>query len=730
MAASRRAPSGNRDASSPSRRKLAALVGLAMLAVALALAAGLGRRPAPTSLLLVTIDTLRADRVGAYGYAEPTTPVLDALAARGVRFEQAQSAAPLTGPSHATILTGHYPPVHGVRDNARFALSERTRTLAELLRDRGYETAAFVAAYPLAGAFGFARGFASFDEGLHASASAGGVAQRSGDEVADAAGAWLRARTGRPFFAWMHLFDPHEPYQPPSPFRERFASGYDGEVAFADAQLGRVLDALRDSGRLERTLVAVLSDHGEGLGEHGETTHGLLLYESTLRVPLVLAGPGVPGGRVVRERVGTIDLFPTLGALLGMELPEGLPGRDLRRSFEGGTLPGAGLYSESLYGRLNCRWAPLRGWTRRGVKLVEGGRSELYELEADPGERRDRSRDEAARTTGLREELSRTVAAMAPGGDRAEPRAVSGEAAERLRALGYVAGGGGGGELDAPGLPDPRDRLLVFERLRALSAAAGPALAPALVETAAIGEQEPQNPFAQEVLAGLAQRAGRLDLAAGALERFLAIEPARADARARYGALLSALGEPARAAVELRRVVTEVPDDLAARTSLAEALVATGELGEARTLLDEVLAREPRQRPARLARGRLHVAEGRPPEAARDFEAAAEAGETDAWLELGELRLREEHPEAARQAASRVLAGSPAHPWALAITGHARVLEGARAEGEALLQQALRAGPRRQRVWLRLAEGFEAAGRNDLARRCRAAALTRRAEHT
>ena len=479
---------------------------------------------------------------------------------------------------------------------------------------------------------------------------------------------------------------------------------------------------LRAAGRLERTLIAVLADHGEGLGEHGESTHGLLLYESTLRVPLVMAGPGVPAGRVLSEQVGTVDVLPTLVALLGLPAPEGVPGRDLSRLFKGRELPRDALYSESLYGRLNCRWAPLRGWTERGFKLVEGGRSELFELAADPGERSELSREDAARAAGMREGLRRALTAMAPQGDRAQAAALSPEAAERLHALGYVAGGGGGGELDTPGLADPRDRLSMFERLRALSGAAGNALGPALEETARLGEQEPGNPFAQEVLAGLALRAGRIDLASRALARFLEIEPARAEVRARLGALLLARGLAAEAETELRRALADTPEDLAARTALAESLVERGELEEAARQLDAVLAREPRERPALLARGRLRVARGQLPEAIADFEAAAEAGDTDAWLELAEVRLRQGQPAAAREAAGRVLAGSPAHPWALALVGHARVLEGARQEGEALLEQALRAGPRRSRVWQSLAAGFEAAGRADLARRCRAAA--------
>ncbi len=703
-----------------SRRLLAAAALFGVVALGLGLFAR--RAPRAPNLLVVTIDTLRADRVSAYGYDQLTTPVLDALAARGARFASAQSASPLTGPSHATILTGHYPPVHGVRDNARFDIAKASTTLAERLGRAGYETAAFVGAFPVAGAFGFARGFSVFDEGFHGTGQ-GQVAERPANEVADAAVGWLRARGARPFLAWVHFYDPHEPYAPPAAERARFAHAYDGEIAFADAQLGRLLEALRAAGLEERTLVAVLSDHGEGLGEHGESTHGLLLYESTLRVPFVIAGPGVPPRRVVEERVGTIDALPTLLSLLGLARPEGLPGRDLRPALGGRPLRPEPLYAESLYGRLNCRWAPLRAWTEGGFKLVAGGHDELFDLKADAGEQGDLAAAQTQRAERLRAALDRAVAAMAPGGDRAAPARLSAEQTEALRALGYVAGGGGGGRLDDPTLPDPRSRVHTLERLRALGGAGGAAIPSALAEAVAIARSDPGNPLAHEVVAGLAFQSSRLALAAEALGNFVEIEPERADVLARRGDLLRTIGRLDEAESDLRRAVAlGSTEDSAARVALAETLLARGQLAEAESLLAGVLAESPRSRAALVAQARLRRAQGRTAEALAGLEAAAQGGDTEAVLELAELLAEVGRPAASRQAAERVLAGSPAHPWALALAGHALVIEGRRAEGEAALQQALRAGPRRPQVWLRLAAAFEAAGREDLARRCRAEA--------
>jgi arylsulfatase A-like enzyme/Tfp pilus assembly protein PilF len=712
----------------PPRRRRWLAAGVALVAV-LAVAAGVwlwvGRTVRRPNLLLVTIDTLRADHVGAYGYAPAPTPVLDGLARRGVRFDAVQTAAPLTGPSHATILTGQYPPVHGLRNNARFTIDAKATTLAERLKRAGWRTAAFVAAYPVAAAFGFGRGFDTFSEGL-TEAKPGYVAERRGDAVADAAIAWLQSLRGTaaPFFAWVHFYDPHLPYDPPQPYRGRFASAYDGEIAFADAQLGRVLDELRASGREADTVVLVLADHGEGLGDHGEAAHGLLLYESTLRVPFVAAGPGVRPGLVVRQRVGTIDLVPTALALLGLPAAGDLPGRSLKPLLAGKTLQGETLYAESLYGHLACRWATLRAFTDGDSKLVTGGSPELFDLASDPREERNRAAADPARAAQLHQALDAALAEMAPGGDRIRTATVTTEQLERLRSLGYVAGGGGAeGALDDPSLPDPRPRVHLLERLEAIEYAAGASLRPALAEALRIAEQEDGNPYAHLVVAGLASRGGELALAEEALTRSLALDPGRTLVRAQLGALLRRRGKLADSERELRLAVAEGPaDDWTVQVGLAETLIEERRLDEAEAILSRVLAASPNHEAALAARGRLRVLQGRGDEALAALERAASGGRIDAVLELADAELSLGRTESAREAAGRVLERSNAHPWALGIAGHALVLEGQKEEGLRLLERALEAGPRRARVWQRLAAGFEAAGRGDLATRCRASA--------
>jgi arylsulfatase A-like enzyme/Tfp pilus assembly protein PilF len=691
--------------------------------VVLALAAGvtlwLRSRPPRVSLLLFTLDTLRADHVGAYGHAGASTPALDGLAARGVRFASAQSAVPLTGPSHATIFTGVYPPEHGVRDNVAFPLGTRRPTLAALLKQRGYRTAAFVAAYPVARGFGFGQGFDEYSERFHEIPIPGQGAERPGNEVADEVVAWLGKQPAGPFFLWAHFYDPHAPYTPPEPYRERFAGRlYDGEIAFADAQVARILEALRAAGREDDTLVVAMADHGESLGEHSEQTHAILIYEASLRIPLILAGPGVPSGRVLEERVGTVDVLPTLLGLLGVSSPSGLEGRDLREAFDA-PLPAAPLYAESLFGRLNCRWASLRAVTHEGWKLIEGAGSELYDLAQDPGETRDRAAEEPERVARLRRLLSSAMARMAPEGDSARPAALSPEQEQKLRSLGYVSGSGGGGALDQPGLPDPRTHVRLYERVQSAAQARGPSVERAIAELVRIADEDPGNPYAHFTLANVAYRHGRLALAERAYTRTLELEPDRPGMRLSFGRLLRDLGKLAESEKHLRIAAEQTtPDDVRTPASLAETLVALGKLEEAEAIVAAALQREPNHVDVLHARGLLLVAQGRRAEGIPFLERAAEGRDPEPWIEIARVRLDEGEPAAALAAVRQALTRSPGHPWALAVEGRALVLAGQRAEGLAALRRALELKPRRPEVWRELARAFEAAGEAEVAARC------------
>jgi arylsulfatase A-like enzyme/Tfp pilus assembly protein PilF len=626
---------------------------------------------------------------------------------------------PLTGPSHATIFTGTYPPQHGVRDNVAFSLDPRHETLAARLKERGYRTAAFVAAYPVARGFGLGQGFDEYSEKFHEIPIPGQGAERPGNEVADEAVAWLGRLAPGPFFAWVHFYDPHAPYTPPAPYRERFAGRlYDGEIAFADAQLGRILDALAAAGRAENTLVVAMSDHGESLGDHDEHTHAILIYDSALRVPLIVAGPGVPAGRVVEDRVGAVDLLPTLLGLLGAPVPEGLPGRDLRAAFEG-PLEERPLYAESLFGRLNCRWSSLRGVTLGNWKLIEGAGAELYDLSQDPGESRDRAADDPERASRMRRLLASSLARMAPQGDTARPVALSPEQEERLRSLGYVSGGGGGGALDQPGLPDPRRYVWVYERVQAAMQAKGPAAERALAELVRIAEHDPGNPYAHFSLANMAYRHGRLALADRAFARTLELEPDRPAMRLAYGRLLRELGRLEESERTLRIAVEQTTaDDVRTPASLAETLIARGKLQEADTIVQAAQAREPNHLDVLRARGLLLVAQHRSAEGVPYLERAAEGRDPEPWIEIAQVRLDQGEPAAALAAARQALTRNPGHPWALAVEGHALVLSGRKPEGLDVLRRALQLQPRRPEVWRALARAFQSAGERDAAARC------------
>ena len=707
-------PEGSRG---PAFRILAA--GLGLLIVILGAYLWTHRRLRP-NLLLVTIDTLRADHVGAYGREGAHTPVLDGLAHRGALFRLASSAVPLTGPSHATMLTGLYPPVHGVRDNVVFPLDGRHQTLATLLKRAGYRTAAFVGAYPVAASFGFRQGFDDFDEGFHESHVPGEGAERPANEVADAALRWLRERKGRaPFFLWAHFYDPHAPYAPPSPYREEFQGHpYDGEIAFADAQLGRVLDALREAGRLDDTVVIMASDHGESLGEHGEQTHAVLIYESTLHVPLIMAGPGVPGGKEIADRVGLVDLLPTALALLGLDAPPGLVGRNLKIALEGRKLPGEGLYAESLFGRLNCRWSSLRAWFDGDWKLIEGSEPELFDLSQDQGETRNRAGDEKDRVLRMRQALQTAIKAMAPAGDSAVPNPVSAEQEERLRSLGYTAGSGGSGTLDEPGLPDPRTLVHVYERIQgALRAQRGLRAASELV--ASLVALDPGNPFGHFALATLAYRAGHLKEADLAFAGALALDPDRPNVRQQRAHVLRDRGLLEAAEQELRIVVERTGGEVGGRVSLAETLIDLERLDEAATILDDALQKDPNHRGALGAKGRLLVRQGKPREGLPLLEKAAVGEAPDPLVTLAFARLEAGDAAGAREAASRVLAKAPEHPWALTALGAALVREGRREDGLRVLRQAEAAVPRRVEAWLDLARAFEVASDPAAAAECR-----------
>jgi arylsulfatase A-like enzyme len=414
------------------------------------------------NLLVVTLDTTRPERLGCYGNQAIETPNLDRLCERGVVFTRAVATAPSTLPSHASIFTGLYPRHHGARANALYHLGNDQRTLAEVLSDNGYETAAFVSAYVLDSKFGLAQGFEHYDDAVLPSITAMGVANRRGDVTTQQAIKWLEGPRSRPFFVWVHYFDAHAPYDPPAGFAGRYAQPYDDEIAFVDQQIGHLLAAIDATGDRE-TLVAVAADHGEGLGEHGEWSHALLVQESTLRIPLILyARTGLPAGLNVTARVSQVDMMPTILSLLGIGLPSDLDGVDLLKP----PAPDRPVLAETMEGHAYYGWARLSAIYRGPLKYVAGPHPELYDLGSEPLDRTNviasRPEDAAAMRRDL-QDLERVAANdLTVTADRLDADDV-----ERLAALGYVVTGGQAVDAEEQG-PDPKQMLPLMTRLQQL----------------------------------------------------------------------------------------------------------------------------------------------------------------------------------------------------------------------------------------------------------------------
>jgi arylsulfatase A-like enzyme len=437
-------------------RSCASLIGAALVA-GLAGSTPPNSPPNALNLLLVTLDTTRADRLSAYGFQSTSMPAIDRLAREGIVFRQAITAAPLTLPAHCSLLTGLYPVHHGVHDNADPPLDSAHVTLAETLHRGGYRTAAFVAASVLAADRGLSRGFDIYRDTTIAGASTPSPLRRPGNEVVDDALRWLSTGNDSSFFLWVHLYDAHAPYQPPEPYRTQYATDpYQGSLAFMDSQLDRVVHALEASKQLSRTVIVVAGDHGESLGDHGELEHGIFLYDSVLHVPLIMRVPGV-GARPFDAVTSLVDVMPTvLGFLQIRSSP--VDGQDLTAVIRGTAQQvNRTIYSESRYPE-RFGWSPLRSLHDGRFKFISAPRPELYDLEADPFEERNVYSAHSATATALAERLERL------GGQslRSAPRTVmplSPDARARLAALGYVSGDAR--QIGSTGL-DPKDYIQTY----------------------------------------------------------------------------------------------------------------------------------------------------------------------------------------------------------------------------------------------------------------------------
>jgi len=597
----------------------------------LLLFAACSSEPAP-DVVLLTIDTLRADHVGAYGDESARTPTLDGLAATGTLFTDCTTPVPITLPGHASLMTGQLPPRTGVRNNLTYALPEGIPTLAEVFADHGYDTAAFVGAFPLDARFGLARGFDHYDDALpDATSDLFQFRERPATEVVRRALDWVRGRDrGTPLFLWVHVFDPHAPYAPPPEFAH--LPPYPGEVAAADAALGRLLAEL-DTLRPRPRIVAATSDHGEGLGEHGEQTHSFFLYQSTLRVPLLLSGPGVPAGAVVDDPVGLVDVAPTLLHLAGLDDP--LPADGVSLLPPGSRAP-TPMYAETVYGMEAFGWSPMFARREGARKVIRSRTSRAFDLAEDPREQTDLAADRdwvEPMLIALDAEIAR-LSAQRP--DRAT-RQPSPEEAEALAALGYV----GGAPQTSPirdddaflratrENPDPVDGMEDYRRAqRAQEMIRAGDMPGAISVLEQVVARSPANGWAHSLLAGAYREAGDLEASVRAYEQTAAAQPRRVDTQINLARVKSQMGDQAGALGHYETALELDPADLDLLEEAMRAMTAAGRGPHALVRLERLTASRADEPRVWAIRARVEISLGRTAEALRSIRTARGLADT------------------------------------------------------------------------------------------------------
>ena len=622
-----------------------------------------GKTPADLNVILISIDTTRADHLACYGHPRIKTPNLDRLAAEGALFEQCTVAAPVTLPSHASMLTGTYPFVHKVRDNGTFQLHADNLTLTEVLRAAGFATVAQVGAFVLNHEFGLDQGFEVYrDVGF---TPAGGVSERSDNEipaelVTDGAIELLRGVAGRRFFMFVHYFDPHQPYEAPERFAVQYINPYPAEIAYVDEQIGRLLTAVNEAGVGDSTLIVVTSDHGEGLGQHQEATHAYFVYDTTLAVPLIFWCPQrIPAGGRVAAQVRVIDIAPTVLALLGLPpLPDG-QGVDLSPLIFGGADDlGLDAYAETFYTKYNLGFSQLRALRSTGWKYIHGPRPELYHLVDDPQEARDLAQSQPGRVADMRAAMLALIKqaprVVQPGQAR---RQVRPQELQRLESLGYV-GVAGEGETE---LPD--EELALFEpagpnpmdhkrEIHLTSRAVG------LVQTgqhqkiekairellAEVGERSDQFVWAHAHLAGTLAAQGKLEEALVHFDLAIKARPEDGQMYTMKGIVLRALKRPDEALAALREALTHEPVFTLTQLNLGAALAEAGQVDEAIAQYRLAIEKDPLTIRGHANLARLLVQTDRAAEALsmldRAIETAHAAGDDEALDQLQTLRER------------------------------------------------------------------------------------------
>lgn len=574
-------------------------------------------------IFLITIDTLRADHIHCYGYDAIQTPALDSLAAGGIRFTNAFTPAPITNVSHASILTGLQPSTHGVTTFGAPLLASH-QTWAELVKPKGYQTGAFIGSVVLDSktlAPGFDHGFDYYDNFPTApplpstqAPSRWDRLERRGQEVVDHAETWLGSHPNRPHFIWVHLYDPHDPYEPPPPFSARYKDNlYDGEIAYADSALGNFLDFLKKKGIYQKAIIVVVGDHGEGLGEHNELTHGIFLYDSTTHVPLIIKLPaGAEAGKTIDAQVRTTDILPTILHILNIPAPASLDGNSLQYLFDGSENKERIVLGETDYPLL-FGWAPLRSVRAAETKYIEAPRPEFYDLLHDKGELHNLYAPWDPRVKTSRAILAEARLKQPPSSSSTK---VGSETLDELKALGYLGKADVGSSTTAPEpslLPDPKDKIEEQNLLHA---------------------------------AMIAEEAGQPTAAEQALDKVLQLDPGSLPALEQRGTLELRGQNLPRAFDDLSRAHQASPQNASVAFKLAEVLEKQGNAGAARDLLIDSLKYSPNSANSRISLGRIYLSLAESSQAADQFQAVlllepknlrASLGLAEAYLAMGNV---------------------------------------------------------------------------------------------
>ena len=667
------------------------------------------------NVLVITLDTIRADRLGAYGNTSIRTDFVDGLAARGVTFDRCIAPTPLTLPSHTSLFTGTYPVFHGVRDNGNYVVPHGLTTMAELLSGAGYRTGAFVGAFVLSSRWGLDQGFETYTEpqgGYDPALVSFSQIQRPATAVVDDALSWLEEESEKPWFAWVHLYDPHLTYDPPPAFAREYPDDpYLGEVAYADAELGRLHSFLKSSGLDSRTLIVFAGDHGEGLGDHGEHDHGLLLYQTTSRTPLIIAHPNSPASAVRRgEVVSLVDILPTVVEATGLAAPENVQGQSLWPLIGGdGVFEEKPVYAETHYPMLHFGWSPLTALQDRRFQLIQSSDPELYDLENDPSQEINIFATNTSVAEEMTGELDDLIRQLGQGAMDATS-APDADTVAKLAALGYVAGGvQSTGKQAIDDLPSPRSMLWLYNLLMAANnlVAAGD-VAGGEQKLLELLEANDSLVDGWVSLGKLYRRQGRMAEALVAFREANGRRPQDPFLVSRLANALISAQQPAEAEQHLLLAQEKHPDNPLIVFAMARVMESSGRFAEAEIQFRRALALDPLSAPAHVRLAALALRRGDPATVATELEAAQQIDPqvAEAHLIKGQLLESQSLVEEAARAYRTELAYSPSSiPAAIALSR----LEGRRgrpAEQERVLRNAIQTNPQSPGPYLLLAMTF------------------------